>query len=215
MRADGIRNSEFGSCKINNIRTNVCSMGRKTESGQQKEICRHLQLVQVESIISLFLDQSVSNMNMFNRAFSTSTTRFPSALRKLSKHGGDALKPTVRIVDNSKIWIPPLVSRRKAAALRKEAIQNGSFGSFVAEKGGWDPSWDLELLGRTKGRFPSVRPPKLPRHQRNREERAKKIEQKLVGMDDRIEEYYQEKHDSKPADTFENRHKAMMQIKKK
>lgn len=154
-------------------------------------------------------------MNMFTRSFSTSVTRFPSALKKLSQHGVEALKPSVRMVDNSKVWIPPLISRRKAAALRKEAIQNGSFGSFVANQGGWEPAWDLELLGRSKGRFPSIRPPKLPRHQRNREERAKKIEQKLVGMDERIEEYYQEKHDAKPAKTFENRHKAMMQIKKK
>ncbi|GAX23242.1 hypothetical protein FisN_21Hu074 [Fistulifera solaris] len=154
-------------------------------------------------------------MNSFSRAFSTSTTRFPSALKKLSQHGGDALKPSMRMVENKKVWIPPMVSRRKAAALRKEAIQNGSFGTFVADKGGWDPSWDLEMLGTSKGRFPSIRPPKLPRHQRNREERAKKIEQKLVGMDERIEEYYQAKHDAKPANTFENRHKALMQIKKK
>jgi hypothetical protein len=154
-------------------------------------------------------------MNSFSRAFSTSVTRFPSALKKLSQHGGDALKPSVRMVENKKVWIPPMVSRRKAAALRKEAMKNGSFGTFSADKGGWDPSWDLEMLGTTKGRFPSIRPPKLPRHQRNREERAKKIEQKLEGMDERIEEYYQTKHDSKPANTFENRHKALMQIKKK
>lgn len=162
-----------------------------------------------------FSSSKSSNMNIITRTFSTSVTRFPSALKRLSKHGGDALKPSVRMVENAKVWIPPLVSRRKAAALRKEAVQNGSFGSCIPDKGGWDPSWDLELLGRTKGRFPTVRPPKLPRHQRNREERAKKIEQKLDGMDERIEQYYQDKHDSKPADTFENRHKQLMQIKKK
>ena len=52
-------------------------------------------------------------------------------------------------------YYPPLVSRRKAAVLRKRAIVEGSFGSFIPNVGGWDPAWDepkkMYMLKPTKG----------------------------------------------------------------
>ena len=62
-----------------------------------------------------------------------------SALRKLCKHGIEALRPQ-KVNDK---WRKPVISRRVAADLRKLAIRSGTYGSFDTESGeGWLPSWD-------------------------------------------------------------------------
>jgi hypothetical protein len=59
-----------------------------------------------------------------------------------------------------------------------------------------------------------VTAPKLTKRQRTREERAAAIDRTLVDMDRRIEEHHAARHASKPPDTFENRYKKLMRVKK-
>jgi hypothetical protein len=159
------------------------------------------------------------------KAFSTvaqqaATPRFQSALRKLSRHGVDALKPALVAAENpmkDDRWRPPAISNRVAKVLRKQAIRDGTYGSFQEAVGGWDPAWDVELA-RVKpagqGRLPQNRVPKKPKYQRTREARALKIESKMEGMDERMDAYHVDKHGAKPARTFENLHKSLMRVKK-
>jgi len=163
--------------------------------------------------------------------------RFPSALRKLASQGVDALRPTYVMksetdpYQNSRgtnstsleegVWRPPAISRRIANVLRKQAITEGTYGSFNVETlRGWDPKWDLllatfqykhEMAGAGRVR---MTPPKKASHHRSRERRAKTIEQKMQDMDQRIETYHQERHNAKPPDTFENRYKKVMRVKR-
>jgi hypothetical protein len=149
--------------------------------------------------------------------------RFRSALKKLSQHGGAALQPQKFVVGDEseqtnklERWRKPKISKRVANVLRKQAVANGVYGSFDASSGiGWDPAWDVELeKGRPggQGRY-KLRVPKQKTHQRTREQRAVNIEKKMEGMDERIEEYYQEKQAAKPAKTFENTVKNLMKAK--
>lgn len=113
------------------------------------------------------------------------------AARLLSQHGEKALKPH-KINDK---WRPPMLSARAQAKLRKSAILEGVFGSFDVSTGkGWDPNWDK--IGKVSG-F-SMRYPKLHKNERNREDRARKIEVRMEGMDKRIEEYREAKIQQKP-----------------
>lgn len=136
-------------------------------------------------------------------------------MRKLSKHGLDALRPSVRIDEEAdkRIWAPPPISNRLANGLRKQTIKDGTYGSFDSETGiGWDPQWDVELAKakpRGSGRY-RQRVPKNPSRVRNREQRAQRIEQKMEGMDERMEEYLAEKNSRKPEKTFENLYKKLM-----
>ena len=102
--------------------------------------------------------------------------------------------------------------------LRKEAIRDGTYGSFDAEKGtGWDSAWDVELAmanPRGLGRYNALRIPKKSAQRRSREERAQKIEAKMEGMDERMEELQAEKHRNKPPKTFESTYKELMRVKK-
>jgi hypothetical protein len=87
-----------------------------------------------------------------------------------------ALKPT--FVDGC--WRKPKLSARNAAKLRKQAIVDGTFGSFSPEKGkyfifdtrfeyycsgGWDPMWDKPQ------RAVIMRPPKGHKYDNNKDER--------------------------------------------
>ena len=109
-----------------------------------------------------------------------------------------------------------MLSNRIAKVIRKQAIRDGTYGTF--ENGtGWDSAWDVELSRskpRGQGRLTHMRVPKLPKYQRTREERARKIEEKMEGMDERMDQYHMEKQDAKPAETFENLYKKLMQVKK-
>lgn len=119
--------------------------------------------------------------------------------------GEDALKP--QMVNER--WRRPVVSKRVAADLRKQAVRDGTYGSFDATTGvGWDPAWD-----GARGQPMHLRKPKVAKHHRTREERAQRIEAKLETMDEKIEEYYKAKHENKPPDDFESRFKRLMRKK--
>lgn len=169
---------------------------------------------------------------------SSAPQRFQSARKRLGQHGVQALLPSAiakypssnntnknsPVVDVSllpsqeRIWRPPLLSKRKAAVLRKEAKRLGTYGSFDAEKGlGWDPSWDVELAmanPRCLGRYTVLRVPKKSAQRRSREERARNIEAKMVGMDERMEELQAARQKNKPQITFEYTYKELMKVKK-
>ena len=172
-------------------------------------------------------------------------TRIPSAIRHLARNGVEALKPQLvlsaattsttsgngiesidagtpisPVNDDSfrRTWHKPKISRRKAHVLRKQAIREGTYGTFDGVNIGWDPAWDAEFLkpassAPTQGRY-RLTVPKQTSRQRTREQRAQKIERNMEGMDERIEAYHVAKHEAKPADTFENLHKKLMRVKK-
>jgi hypothetical protein len=157
--------------------------------------------------------------------------KFRGARKRLQRHGVQALLPSAhaRYQDNpdvdisslpssERIWRPPLLSKRKAAMLRKEAIRTGSYGSFDAEKGtGWDSAWDVELAVANPqglGRYSYLRIPKKSAQRRSREERALKIEAKMEGMDERMEQLQADRHKNKPIKTFEHTYKELMKVKK-
>mmetsp|Transcript_10920 Transcript_10920/g.16356 ORF Transcript_10920/g.16356 Transcript_10920/m.16356 type:complete len:149 (-) Transcript_10920:212-658(-) len=125
------------------------------------------------------------------------------ATRLLCQHGAEALKPQ-KVNDK---WRPPRLSARQQAKIRKTAMVEGTFGEFDSATGkGWDPKWDK--LGKVSG-F-SMRHPKLRKYQRTREDRAKKIENLVEGMDAKIEAYMQAKRDAKPESGIVNAYNKMM-----
>lgn len=143
----------------------------------------------------------------------TSTQRaMRSAIRHLVRHGVDALKPqrietkpvqvgSQYIARPSKtVWRRSVVSKRVANVLRKQAVQEGTYGSFNTDTGvGWDPLWDMALKPNQYEvtRFGGVQPPKKTSRQRSREERAKKIDSNLEARLEKMEEYYTEKEESR------------------
>eukprot|EP00560_Eucampia_antarctica_P004609 CAMPEP_0197833854 /NCGR_PEP_ID=MMETSP1437-20131217/20335_1 /TAXON_ID=49252 ORGANISM="Eucampia antarctica, Strain CCMP1452" /NCGR_SAMPLE_ID=MMETSP1437 /ASSEMBLY_ACC=CAM_ASM_001096 /LENGTH=148 /DNA_ID=CAMNT_0043438147 /DNA_START=167 /DNA_END=613 /DNA_ORIENTATION=- len=132
-----------------------------------------------------------------------------AAMRHLSKTGIEALRPQ-RLSDTSLRWRRPLVSRRKAADLRKASISEGTFGSFNPETGkGWDPQWDIEVYN-ARGNIPSIRRPKRHKRERNRENRAVKIESLLSEADDKIESYRKDMKEKKPDKGVETLFKRLM-----
>ena len=101
------------------------------------------------------------------------------ARRYLVQKGVEALRPQ-RMSEDSKKWFRPLISRRKAAVMRKAAIADGTFGSFDKTTGiGWDPQWDIDVYN-ARGNIPALRPPKGHKRERTRETRAQKIESHLA-----------------------------------
>jgi hypothetical protein len=178
--------------------------------------------------------------NTTQPAAASTALRFRGARKRLGQHGVQALLPTAKskfpdstttltspdqsVVDVSmlpsseRVWRRPLLSKRKAAVLRKEAKRTGTYGSFDPQTGtGWDPIWDVELAmanPRCLGRYTALRVPKKSAQRRSREERAQNIESKLEGMDERMEELQAERHKNKPPVTFENTYKNLMKVKK-
>lgn len=131
-----------------------------------------------------------------------------SATKWLSRIGEEALQP--QLVRES--WRKPRVSKRVAAVLRKQAIKEGTFGSFDPETGkGWDPKWDsLRQTGTMQ-----LRPPKLTTRQRTREQRAQKIEKALEDMDEKIDEHYAKLKESRTKErSFENWFKDLSRVAK-
>ena len=53
------------------------------------------------------------------------------SVKLISEHGAAALRPQL---EGGK-WRAPLVSKRKAAVIRKQALLNGTVGSFDAAQG--------------------------------------------------------------------------------
>lgn len=63
-----------------------------------------------------------------------------SAIRKLCRYGAEALQP--RFVNDR--WRGAAISARTAAKIRKQAVIEGTYGSFDTETGvGWDVNWDF------------------------------------------------------------------------
>ena len=137
-----------------------------------------------------------------------------AALRHLCEKGVEALKPQ-RVVTKAvqvgqyiakpsrTVWRRPVVSKRVANDLRKQAIREGTYGTFNATTGvGWDPLWDLALNPHRYNvtRYGGIFPPKKTARERNREERAQKIEEKLETRLETMEEYYVEKEEARVKD---------------
>lgn len=85
----------------------------------------------------------------------------PRIVRLLTNHGSDALKFTVE----KGRYVKPLVPKRIAADYRKKTIIEGTFGTFVPNEGGWDPTWDMPT------KIYPLRPHKGHKNERNRQER--------------------------------------------
>ncbi|CAN0070273.1 unnamed protein product [Phaeothamnion confervicola] len=119
--------------------------------------------------------------------------RGTKVLSLLAEHGAAALQP--RQGPNGHL-IQPLVSKRRAAEVRKEAMKAGTFGAFSAHQGGWRASWD-------ETRAPILRrPPRLHKNQRTRADRAAKIEAKLLEQPKLIAEHKKALQALKPETGF-------------
>jgi hypothetical protein len=163
-------------------------------------------------------------------AAAASVVRFGSALRQLQRHGVQALQPTpVPVVrpshghnsTNTKTplfrWQKPVVSRRVARVLRKQAIVDGSYYN-KEDNSCMFPVFDEAMAraqGRGQGRLPQLRVPKKASRQRTREERALKLERNMIGMDDRMQELWASSKGKKPPPSFENLYKSLTKINKK
>jgi len=151
-----------------------------------------------------------------------------SALRHLCEHGASALRPQ-RVVTkpvavgeftaktSREVWRRPLLSKRVANTIRKQAIEEGTFGTFDVQTGkGWDPTWDLTLYSNRYNAlrpapFGKLQPSKKTSRQRSREQRAQKIETTLQTSRQTMEDYYSEKEQSRvQAQNFEARFKRML-----
>lgn len=82
-------------------------------------------------------------------------------LAKSATEAGNMLKPSV----SGRKWIRPALSKRKAAMIRKEALRNGTYGTWTPVEGGWLPEWD----GVAKHTVPN--PPKLHKNIRTLDDR--------------------------------------------
>jgi len=135
-----------------------------------------------------------------------------SAVRHLIKNGVEALKPqrietkpiavgNQYIAKPSKtVWRRPVISKRVANDIRKQAIQDGSYGTFDTNTGlGWDPEWDLALYANQYKvtRFGGIQPSKKTSRERTRAERAAKIQDNLETRLEKMEEYYSQREESR------------------
>mmetsp|Transcript_26133 Transcript_26133/g.29893 ORF Transcript_26133/g.29893 Transcript_26133/m.29893 type:complete len:144 (+) Transcript_26133:262-693(+) len=129
--------------------------------------------------------------------------RFKAAIKFLKQHGEDALKGR-KFGDR---WRKPLVSRRKAADIRKRALVEGTYGSFCSETGtGWDFRWDKSGNIGARTLKPNTN---WTRKLERREVRAVKIEKKMKTMPKDIDTYRQDFKNSKPENTWENYYKGV------
>ena len=79
-------------------------------------------------------------------------------------------------------WKRPLISKRQASEVRKQAMLNGTFGSWNPGQGGWLPEWD------PKPKLLVMKPPKQHKHFRTREERVAKIQKAMDAMPQKLAE---------------------------
>ncbi|MGK3742780.1 MAG: hypothetical protein ACI90V_009636 [Bacillariaceae sp.] len=152
-------------------------------------------------------------------------SKMRSALRILCQHGEQALKSQKVTTQGSQsfnnhiskpsreVWRRPLISKRIANDIRKVSIIDGSYGTFNTTTGeGWDKNWDLILHSHRYevNRFGGMRPSKKTARQRNRGDRANKLEANLESAGDTIDQYYTEREESKIEEKgFEARVKRM------
>eukprot|EP00520_Triparma_pacifica_P019762 CAMPEP_0118633082 /NCGR_PEP_ID=MMETSP0785-20121206/798_1 /TAXON_ID=91992 /ORGANISM="Bolidomonas pacifica, Strain CCMP 1866" /LENGTH=126 /DNA_ID=CAMNT_0006523915 /DNA_START=66 /DNA_END=443 /DNA_ORIENTATION=+ len=119
-----------------------------------------------------------------------------SAIAAVERLGLRALRPVFNKDTNR--WRKASVSPRVAAKVRKEAIRTSQYGPGLL----WDPVWDYVGGpgggGGLKPKFNSLRVPKGHKRDRNREDRAVKIENRMKEMDGRVEEYRKAVEGRKP-----------------
>ena len=98
-------------------------------------------------------------------------------IKKLAQHGAAALKPRKVPTATGQVnpWRRPARPRREAAVARKQAIRDGTFGTFDPEKGGWLREWDPVRAPRV------LIPPKGHKRDRTRAERFRNVEARLQG----------------------------------
>jgi hypothetical protein len=148
-----------------------------------------------------------------------------AALRHLCKKGVEALKPqqitkaAVQIGSHiaqpaKQVWRRPVVSKRVANDLRKQALRAGTYGSFDEVNGvGWEPTWDLVLKKNQYKvtRFGGMLPPKKTSRERSREGRVKQLDEQLESSQEKMDEYYTEKEESRVQDkSFEANYKRLL-----
>ena len=131
-------------------------------------------------------------------------------LKKLAQHGAAALKPRQVPTAPGQVnpWRRPLVSRREAAVARKEALRNGTFGTFDPEKGGWLREWDPVRAPRV------LIPPKGHKRDRTRAERFRNVEARLQDMPRLIEEHRKTVQARKPPPGVETLLKRLVRRRK-
>ena len=99
-------------------------------------------------------------------------------LRASAVEAGEMLRPT--LVDGQ--WRRPLISKRKAAALRKTAIRNGTYGNWVEGCGGWLRDWDPVAQHTVPN------PPRLHSNMRNLDDRISRIQLAMEKMPEKVKE---------------------------
>jgi hypothetical protein len=139
--------------------------------------------------------------------------RFGREVASLGADGVKALLPSTYAKDQvTTHWTSPAISARKAAIMRKQAVRDGSYGTFNSETGqGWLAQWDIDVAlqkPRGQGRH-RTRVPKKTKRMRTREERARKIEEKMVGMEERVEKMWWDRVSVKEVETFETMYKRL------
>jgi hypothetical protein len=147
-----------------------------------------------------------------------------AAVRHLCQLGAEALKPQKVIsksaqnklnVRPAEIWRRPVVSKRVGNVVRKQAMRDGTYGSFDVTTGvGWEPAWDFALKSTQHevSRFGGIKPKKLTTRERNREGRALKLEEALETRVEKMEEYYVKKEELRvEEDSFEANFKRVVQ----
>mmetsp|Transcript_1658 Transcript_1658/g.2528 ORF Transcript_1658/g.2528 Transcript_1658/m.2528 type:complete len:152 (+) Transcript_1658:116-571(+) len=102
--------------------------------------------------------------------------------KRLRDHAINALRPQPRN-DGTGRWLRPAISRRKWKVARKQAIVNGTYGTFDFEAGGWLPEWDE--IKEPKVLYPT----KSKKSDRTRAERVERIDQAMKAMPEKIKEY--------------------------
>lgn len=85
-----------------------------------------------------------------------------------------------------------MVSRRQSANIQKKALTEGTYGTFVPNKGGWNPKWDKQR------KIVIPKPFKGHLNERNRATRAKKIDDALKTTGEKMRKYEQEVESRKP-----------------
>jgi hypothetical protein len=152
-----------------------------------------------------------------------------AALRHLCKKGVEALKPQQHTKDAvqfgnhiaqpaKQVWRRPIVSKRVANDLRKQALRAGTYGSFDTVNGvGWEPTWDIVLKSNQYKvtRFGGMLPSKKTSRERSREGRVKQLDEQLETAQQKMDEYYTEKEESRVQDkSFEANYKRLLLAKK-
>jgi Mitochondrial ribosomal protein mL59 len=132
------------------------------------------------------------------------TQRYGAARRQLAKKGIEALKAQKVVLSENSVlertnhWRKPVISRRVAQVLRKDAIKLGTYGKFDLETlTGWDPEWDEALKSKDLQGRHRIQKPKSHKRERTRADRIAKIDANMEGMTQRMEELMKTQRDNR------------------